>query len=266
MPDTDRDASPTTFDSSHVDVSAGRNSATDRSPCYVCGHGAFAHTPVLWPELIAAWELSRDEAELIDIQQGTHCVSCGSNVRSIALARAILRQQAYAGYLVNFVAEKNAGSLRVLEINEAGGAHRFLRTLPRHVLASYPDIDMLNLRFPSGVFDLVVHSDTLEHVSDPLLGLQECRRVLKDRGALVFTVPVVLGRLSRSRHSLPGSFHGHSGCRDADMMVHTEFGVDIWTLLIRAGFDSCEMHPYRFPAGLAISAHKIDERGLKREV
>ena len=40
-------------------------------------------------------------------------------------------------------------------------------------------------------FDLVVHSDTLEHVPDPLRALQECRRVLRPGGALCFTVPTL---------------------------------------------------------------------------
>ena len=85
--------------------------------------------------------------------------------------------------------------------------------LPRHQLASYPDVDMMNLPFAAGAFDVVVHSDTLEHVSDPQRGLEECRRVLDERGAVVFTVPVVVGRLSRSRAGLAPSYHGCEGSR-----------------------------------------------------
>jgi SAM-dependent methyltransferase len=220
----------------------------------VCGHREFEHTPVLWPALVSAWGLSEDEARYVDVQQGTRCAACLSNVRSIALARAIVRFRGFNEPLTRFVATPGQASLRVLEINEAGSLHSFLRQLPGHQLASYPECDMMNLPLPAGVFDLVVHSDTLEHVSDPLKGLEECRRVLDDQGALVFTVPVVIGRLSRSRAGLPPSYHGHEASEDLGMLVHTEFGADVWTLVIRAGFSSCEPVPFRFPAGLAILA------------
>ena len=88
--------------------------------CDVCGGQAFQHTPVLWPALIAEWKLSPYEAEYIDVQQGTHCGSCGANIRSIALARAIMRFRQFPGTLSTFVADPNQHDLRVLEINEAG--------------------------------------------------------------------------------------------------------------------------------------------------
>ena len=42
---------------------------------------------------------------------------------------------------------------------------------------------------PDETFDLVVHSDTLEHVPDPVRGLAECRRVLKPHGLLILETP-----------------------------------------------------------------------------
>ncbi len=222
--------------------------------CHVCGGREFKHVPVLWPALVSAWGLSEDESRYIDIQQGTQCVTCGSNVRSIALARAIMRLGDSDGPLTHFVSAPGQASLRALEINEAGSLHSILRRLPGHTLASYPECDMTSLPFPDGAFDIVIHSDTLEHVADPLKGLKECRRVLDDRGGLVFTVPVVVGRLSRSRTTLPASYHGCEGSEDPGMLVHTEFGADVWALVISAGFLSCELVPFRFPAGLGIVA------------
>jgi SAM-dependent methyltransferase len=222
--------------------------------CYVCGGREFEHSRVLWPALVSAWGLSDDEARYIDIQQGTHCVRCRSNVRSIALARAIMRVRGAKQTLADFVTGTGQANLRVLEINEAGTLHSILMRLPRHTLASYPEYDMTNLPFPAGAFDVVIHSDTLEHVRDPLKALSECRRVLDREGALVFTVPVVHGRLSRNRANLPASFHGCEGSTDPGMLVHTEFGADVWTLVINAGFASCELVSFRFPAGLGIVA------------
>ena len=141
--------------------------------------------------------------------------------------------------------------LRVLEINRAANLNGWLRRLPRHSLVEYPAVDMMAMPFDDASFDLVVHSDTLEHVADPLLALRECRRVLRRRGALCYTVPIVVGRGSRSRQELPASHHGGGG---DDLIVHTEFGADAWTWPLRAGFDRCEIVSVEYPAGLALVA------------
>jgi SAM-dependent methyltransferase len=227
---------------------------TTPQSCAVCGGSAFEHSPVLWPALIREWELDEREAEYIDIQQGTRCAACGANVRSIALAGAITRWKGFRGTLAAFVEDPRYRSLRVLEINEAGTLHPVLARLPQHQLVSYPAFDMTRAALPARSADLVVHSDTLEHVLDPLAGLRECRRLVEDDGAVIFTVPTVIGRLSRSRSGLPTSCHGHAECDDPAMKVHTEFGSDVWTYVIRAGFASCELFSFRFPAGLAIVA------------
>jgi SAM-dependent methyltransferase len=222
--------------------------------CHVCGGHQFEHASVLWTGLVDEWGLSADEAGYIDEQQGTHCVSCGSNLRCVALARAIVRRYGFSGPLTDFVQQSIGVALRVLEINEAGMLHPVLRLMPRHQFVAYPAADMTALPYGNGTFDLVVHSDTLEHVDDPVQGLRECRRVLAETGALVFTVPIVLGRLTRTRRGLPPSYHGLAEARDPHMLVHTEFGADVWTMILSAGFTSCEVVPFRFPAGLAIVA------------
>jgi SAM-dependent methyltransferase len=209
---------------------------------------------VLWPELIDAWELNSTEAAYVDVQQGTRCERCGTNVRSQALARALLDWVGAALTLERWIQEPAAHDQRLLEINEAGTLTPWLAQLRGRILGSYPECDMTNLPYPDGSFDIVIHSDTLEHVRDPHRGLVECRRVLSPHGACIFTVPVIVGRLTRSREGLPLSYHGHAECRDPDFVVHTEFGADVWRWVIDAGFSGCRIVPFRYPAGLAIIA------------
>mgnify|MGYP001567056295 FL=1 len=151
-------------------------------PCRVCGGTAFEHVNVLWADLISQWGLTDDEAKYVNVQQGTRCNLCGSNVRSIALAEAILRYFGATTTLREWVTSPLARNLRLLEINEAGALSSVLQSAPGHRLVQYPDYDMMALDLDSGSFDAVVHSDTVEHVADSLQGLKECHRVLKPGG------------------------------------------------------------------------------------
>jgi SAM-dependent methyltransferase len=238
------------------DTSATVSLTSAATRCHVCGAGDFGHRDVLWDELVLAWKLSQEEAHYINVQQGTHCLGCGSTVRSIALARAMLCSRSLDGTLTQFVSDPTHANLRVLEVNEAGTLHPFLARLKGHTLVSYPDFDITQLALPSEAYDLVIHSDTLEHVPDPQRALEECCRVLAAGGCLIFTIPMILGRLTRDRRGLEPSFHGSVGCRDAQMLVYTEFGADAWSLVLRSGFSRCEFVSFMFPSGIAIIARK----------
>jgi SAM-dependent methyltransferase len=221
--------------------------------CIVCGSEEMHYVEELSAALVREWELSTQEAAYVNRQQGLQCVRCGSTLRCMALATALLRHCGAVGTFAAFSASPQAQRLRVLEINEAGGVSPFLVKLPGHVFVKFPDVDMQHLPHPDGMFDLVVHSDTLEHVPDPLQGLAECRRVLLVGGACVFTVPIIVGRLTRSRAGLAPSHHGNPESGDG-YLVHTEFGADAWTWPIAAGFSDCRIVSLEHPAAHALIA------------
>jgi SAM-dependent methyltransferase len=224
------------------------------SPCGVCGKTAYVFNRVLWRELVDAWQLAPDEVDYIDRQQGEVCASCSSNLRSIALANAIRAHLGTTGWLQDLPLDPRWRDLAILELNEAGTLSPVLRKFPRHHFGAYPEVDMHQLPYPDGTFDVVVHSDTLEHVESPVHALAECGRVLRPGGALIYTVPVVVGRMTRSRSGLLPSYHGNSGSLTDDLMVHTEFGADAWTYAMRAGFSRVSIHAVEYPAGLAMLA------------
>ena len=131
------------------------------------------------------------------------------------------------------------------------GLTQFLSTLPKHCLAKYPQVDMTRMPYLDRSYDLVVHSDTLEHIARPVAALAECYRVLAPGGYCVFTIPVIVGRMTRSREGLPPSYHGHPNQRSADFAVQTEYGCDAWKHLILAGFDECRLITPEYPSAFA---------------
>jgi len=211
---------------------------------------------ILWIQLVSDWQLASHEEDYINRQQGTSCVACGANLRSIALADAVRVAVGTALTLSDFARTSEATPLEVLEVNEAGNLSPVLRQLPGHVLAAYPAVDMHALPYSGDSFDLVVHSDTLEHVANPIRALEECRRVLRPGGVLCFTIPTIVGRLSRNRYGLLRSYHGSAETGSDDYAVQTEFGADMWTYAMRAGFTAVSIHAMEYLAGLALSARK----------
>jgi SAM-dependent methyltransferase len=225
--------------------------------CGVCGGNSFTARPVLWESLINDWRLSAQEAAYIDRQQGESCDQCGANLRSIALANALRAFLGTDAVLAEAAVSQSGKKLSILEINEAGTLSPVLKFFGRHVLAAYPAVDIHALPYEDRSFDVVIHSDTLEHVKNPVHALSECRRVLKPDGALCFTVPVIVGRMSRSRDGLPKSFHGDPANRSDDYAVQTEFGADAWTYVMEAGFTEIAIHTFEYPAGIAFLARGV---------
>ncbi len=224
--------------------------------CTVCGSCEFSYHDVLWQGLIDEWELSAEEAAYIDVQQGFTCTSCGANLRAMTLAKGICGSQGWPGKLKDWLSTESAHRMQLLEINDAFTLGRHWRGLPGYRFVQYPEVDMRWLPFQDSTFDLVVHSDALEHVEQPVVALKECHRVLKPGGTLAFTVPVIIGRLNRTRQGLPASYHGRPGDHLEDHRVETEFGADVWTTVLEAGFSNCKLLTLVYPASIAVVAEK----------
>ena len=103
----------------------------------------------------------------------------------------------------------------------------------------------MNLSYDDNLFDVVLTSETLEHIPDWRKATQEIHRVLKLGGKHIFTIPIILSRKTRTRARLqndklvdilPPSFHGCDINNPSDYKVITEFGGDFMMALDEAGF------------------------------
>jgi SAM-dependent methyltransferase len=225
--------------------------------CYVCGNrDGFAFKPVLNDDLSNAWQLDKKLRKQFDIRESSSCNVCRSSLRSNLHARAICALSApTASCLKEAVKLKEMRQLKIAEINACGALHQVLQELPNLAYSEYapPDKtirreDITALSYQTGSLDMVLTSETLEHVPDWQQGFREISRVLKKGGHHIFTVPAVLGRQTRYRVAvengevkelLPASFHGCTRNVDtSDYTVCTEFGADLRRRLEEFGFDT----------------------------
>jgi SAM-dependent methyltransferase len=228
-------------------------------PCPACGKASvLCRHRVLDPELVRTWRLSPEWIARFNMREGHTCLSCGCSLRVRQLAAVLVEEYTRslgtgAPSLAELARAPAFRALRIAEINAVGLLHLFLKEHPNVKYSEYgstnpavPSEDLGALSYADEEFDLVLTSETLEHLPDPHAALREIRRVLKPGGRHVFTTPVVWDRPrtlrraafrdGRIEHLLEPSYHGAIGQRSADRLVFHEFGADVEELVRSAGF------------------------------
>jgi SAM-dependent methyltransferase len=235
--------------------------------CVICGCLAptLYRRRVVPRRLEELWGLSPPLAEALARRESLDCARCGGKLRARRLAAVLLRTNpigspsAVARSVADWVRHPEARRLRVAEINRIDGLHAVLEALPQLASSDFTpgaapgavvhglrNEDLTHLTYPDAAFDLVLTSETLEHV--PHLGdaLGEIYRVLVPGGYHIFTVPVlptVATTYARAALDAEGSIVAfatplcHPG-GDTGYPVFTEFGTDCLELFARAGFET----------------------------
>jgi SAM-dependent methyltransferase len=120
------------------------------------------------------------------------CLKCGANATNLSIAEAV-RQNV-----------PELKSKRAYEMSTYGSTYGFLKrhclrlesseyfpgAKPGEHVNGIRNEDAQELSFGDCAFDLVTSNQVFEHVPDILKCLQECKRVLKPGGMLLFTVPL----------------------------------------------------------------------------
>ncbi|HWL07945.1 MAG TPA: class I SAM-dependent methyltransferase [Planctomicrobium sp.] len=233
--------------------------------CAACGRKALRKKyPAISDELASAWELSPRWVQYFNDREGIRCRACRCSLRSQYMASVLV--ETYSSRLGISVTSFRSlcriptfRDLKIAEINACGGLHSFLKNFPKVSHSEYgstdpriPHEDLTRLSYADNSFDLVLHSETLEHVPDCMKALSELARITRPTGLHIFTVPLVWERSQtrvRARlqgeqveHLLSPSYHGPYGTTSSDRLVFSEFGRDFLDWVKASGFPHVTCH------------------------
>jgi len=223
--------------------------------CVVCGRDSVFRfdATIITPQLKEAWGISDWLVDAFNRKESMFCDSCGSSLRVRRLAAVLVQTfaeisspscKSFAQLLEN----RKFLELKIAEINACGGLHSYLKAHPNLYYSEWlrragPGQvedgvrceDLQCLTYPDDYFDIVLTSETLEHVPDPDKAWSEIHRVLKAGGWHIFTIPIIPSQKATvTRAKLVNGnreaylklvYHGAWG--DENMVVYTDFGMDL---------------------------------------
>ena len=185
--------------------------------------------------------------KLNENEAGIRCVRCTASTVHLSIGLAINKKCA------------RLTGMDVCELSSSGPLVDFLKREARSArLSEYrPDgevgvtvggvrcEDVQRLTYADSSFDLVAHSEVMEHVPDDTTSFSELRRVLRRNGIMVFTVPFSGHRATTERarmvngaveHLLEPVYHTDPWGGGQGILAFRDYGLDIVDKLQSAGF------------------------------
>jgi SAM-dependent methyltransferase len=221
--------------------------------CHACGQeSTFDYEEVINDNLAKLWQIDNKTRHAFSSRESRKCKNCLSIYRNRLFSRVLCEYYGNPDIknLEDLVNSKDFQRIKLAEINSCGPLHKFLAKHPNLKYSEFdsddPDIkseNLHNLTYKDRSFDLVLTSDTLEHVPDYTKALSEIYRVLKPNGRHIFTIPIIWQRktirraefnnLKKIQYVVEPAYHGPTA--DANL-VWTDFGRDVLKNIDSAGF------------------------------
>ncbi len=222
------------------------------------------HRRLIPRRLEELWQLTPRLASALARKETSECAGCGAKLRGRRMALVLMQiyqpgdHAVPARSLAEWARREENKPLRIAEINRIDGVHEQLLAMPGFQPSDFqPEVkpgevsggvrceDVTRLTYADETFDLVLTSETLEHVPDLQAALSEIYRVLTPGGRHVFTIPVLPGvskTFARMTRQPDGTlkYHAPRICHpggDYGYPVFTEFGTDVPEILRKAGFE-----------------------------
>ena len=125
-----------------------------------------------------------------------------------------------------------------------------------------------NTSFTDSTFDYVLHCDVLEHVNNPYAAINDCLRVLKTNGTLLFSAPIYSGQIGDKTTAILDEsnevkflgdemYHGDP-LSDKGVPVFTLFGIDLIERLNKKGFACSYLFDYSIYEGILSNNNPYD--------
>lgn len=212
----------------------------DSTGCAICGHrGLF---PAAGPGL----------------ERAQKCEWCHAELRVRFLSELIVASYAEGQGLCleELASTPNFQELRIFEAAASGMLHRALHHCPGYVCSEWiagaelgDEVDgvrcedLENLSFDEDAFDLVLHMSVLGGLRDPMRALDECHRVLRPGGLMIFEVPMTTpGTRGLRERTTERPDSQNAGAAP----IYFDFGSDLVGRLDELGFD-VDLHQCEAP-------------------
>src|SRR5215510_473907 len=183
----------------------------ENGQCAVCGRvSTFRFDPtIITPQLQNAWGISTNLVEAFNRKESMFCSSCGASLRIRRVATVLIRTFfEISGTLCKSVGDliqnEEFQALKIAEINACGALHSYIKDHPNLYYSEWASHakpgeerdgvrceDLQCLTYPDNYFDIILTSETLEHVPDADRAWGEINRTLKNGGYHIFTIPVI---------------------------------------------------------------------------
>lgn len=166
------------------------------------------------------------------------------------------KQKLYADNRIELL-RKFASSNKATTWYDAGSGASYMRTCLQNFFGKKPDVFEIDLdreKVPAldNSYDVITHSELIEHLFNPLFAMQECYRILKRGGKLYLFTPNDYGLIYKIEHLLSKKYEPH---------FHQFGGNDLMKLLKEAEFHVNFIAKFRRSKGVGTIA-RLSKNGL----